>query len=51
MNVHAVSLRLASNELDHARDRRFVKVGEVHRDLRATVHEQAETFHITKPAR
>ena len=50
MNGNAVALGFTSNGFDHARDRRIVEVGEVHRDLRASIDEQTETFDVTQTA-
>ena len=51
MNGDAVALGFAPNGFDHAREGRLAEVGEVHRDLRAAIHEQAQPFDIAQPAR
>src|SRR5258706_6551643 len=50
MNGNAITLGFASNEFNDARNGRIMKIGEVHRDLRATIDEQSQAFDVTHTA-
>src|SRR5689334_8952763 len=51
MDPNPIALRFPPNHLDHAGDRRFAEVGEVHRNLSASFDKQSQAFYITKSAR
>ena len=50
VNAHAVALRLAAYEFGHLRHWRTVEVGEVHRDLRQTFHQNTHTLYEMETA-
>ena len=46
MNANAVTQGFAANKFNHTGDGRFTKIGEVHRNLCAAIHQQAASSTI-----